>query len=157
MSVQQRSSRTSPAGHPGLGTMAALDEVTTTRRTPPASLAARSTFSVPSTAGTISCFCDQRRSRSVWWWRRGQRRRTGQLYLGIADGVDGAGGGEVEDARAAPRGIEEHRAVEEVAAEDAEATLAGAGGEREEVVSLRLVICTATARFDNHRNPSKRP
>jgi hypothetical protein len=25
------------------------------------------------------------------------------------------------------------------------------------VVSLRLVICTATARFDNHRNPSKRP
>ena len=58
MSVQQRSSRTSPAGHPGLGMMAQLDEVTTTRRTLPASLAARSTFSVPSTAGTISCFCN---------------------------------------------------------------------------------------------------
>jgi len=54
MSVQQRSSRTSPAGHPGLGTMAEIDEVTTTRRTPPAALAARSTFRVPSTAGTIS-------------------------------------------------------------------------------------------------------
>ena len=75
----------------------------------------------------------------------------------ILDGVDGAGGGEVEDARAAPRGVDEHRGVEEVATEDSEAALAGAGGEREEVGSLRLVICTATARFDNHRNPSKRP
>ena len=63
----------------------------------------------------------------------------------------------MEDARAAPRGVEEHRAVEEVAAEDAEATLAGAGGEREEVVRLRLVICTTTARFDNHRIRSKPP
>ena len=61
----------------------------------------------------------------------------------ILDGVDGAGGGEVEDARAAPRGIEEHRAVEEVAAEDAEAALAGAGGESQEVVRLRPVICTS--------------
>nr|CAB3450148.1 unnamed protein product [Digitaria exilis] len=42
--------------------MAELDEVTTTRRTPPASMAARSTFSVPSTAGTISCLCDHERS-----------------------------------------------------------------------------------------------
>jgi hypothetical protein len=32
----------------------------------------------------------------------------------------------VEDLRASPRGVEEHRAVEEVAAEDAEAALTGA-------------------------------
>jgi hypothetical protein len=45
----------------------------------------------------------------------------------------------VEDLRASPRGVEEHRAVEEVAAEDAEAALAsaGAGVKREEVVRLR--------------------
>jgi hypothetical protein len=59
--------------------------------------------------------------------------------LGVADGVDGAGGGEVEDPRASPRGIEEHRAVEKVEAEDAEVALAGAsaGIKREEVVRLR--------------------
>jgi hypothetical protein len=34
--------------------MAEMDEVTTTRRTLPASLAARTTFRVPSTVGTIS-------------------------------------------------------------------------------------------------------
>jgi hypothetical protein len=67
MSVQQRSSTTSPAGHPGEGTMDETEEVSTTRRTPPASLAARRTFSVPWTAGTISWFCNQGRgSRSVW-------------------------------------------------------------------------------------------
>jgi hypothetical protein len=45
----------------------------------------------------------------------------------------------VEDPRASPHGVEEHHAVEEVAAEDAEAALAGAGAgvEREEVVRLR--------------------
>jgi hypothetical protein len=45
--------------------MADMDEVTTTRRTPPASLAARSTFSVPSTAGTISCFCGQNQTELI--------------------------------------------------------------------------------------------
>jgi hypothetical protein len=64
-------------------------------------------------------------------------------YQVILDGVDGAGGGEVEDARAAPRGVGERGAVEEVAAEDAEVAPAGAGGERQEVVRLRLVICTS--------------
>lgn len=48
----------------------------------------------------------------------------------------------MEHAGAAPRGGEEGGAVEEVALEDAEAALAGAGGEREEVVHLGLVICT---------------
>jgi hypothetical protein len=45
----------------------------------------------------------------------------------------------IEDLRAFPRGVEEHHAVEEVAAEDAEAALAGAGTgiKREEVVRLR--------------------
>jgi hypothetical protein len=43
----------------------------------------------------------------------------------------------VEDPRASPHGVEEHHAVEEVAAEDAEAAFAGAGVEREEVVRLR--------------------
>jgi hypothetical protein len=76
--------------------------------------------------------------------RSGEERtaRTGQCHLRVADGVEDARGGEVEDARAAPRGVEERRTVEEVATEDAEAALAGAGGEREEVVRLRPVICT---------------
>jgi hypothetical protein len=68
----------------------------------------------------------------------------------------------VEDPRAPPRGVEEHRAVEEVAAEDAEAALAGGGGggggEREEVVRLRLVTCEPRRDLmsDNHRIRSKR-
>jgi hypothetical protein len=122
--------------------MAEMDEVTTTRRTLPASLAARSTFRVPSTAGTISWLCDRERSRvslSSRWGVNGTLRRIG-THLGVVDGVDGAGGGEVEDAGAAPRGVDERRAVEEVAAEDAEAALAG---ERVEVVRLRPVICTS--------------
>jgi hypothetical protein len=61
----------------------------------------------------------------------------------------------VEDPRASPCGIEKHRTVEEVAAEDAEAALAGAGAgvEREEVVRLRLVICKPRRDLmtDNHR------
>jgi hypothetical protein len=75
--------------------------------------------------------------------RRGQRRGT---HLGVADGVDDAGRGEVEDTRAAPRGVDQRGAVEEVAAEDAEAALAlaGAGGQGEQVLRLRLVICIAT-------------
>jgi len=72
--------------------------------------------------------------------RRGQPRGT---HLGVADGVHDAGRGEVEDARAAPRGVHQRGAVEEVAAEDAEAALAGAGGQGEQVLRLRLVICTA--------------
>jgi hypothetical protein len=122
--------------------MAEMDEVTTTRRTLPASLAARSTFRVPSTAGTISWLCDRERSRvslSSRWGVNGTLRRIG-THLGVVDGVDGAGGGEVEDAGAAPRCVDERRAVEEVAAEDAEAALAG---ERVEVVRLRPVICTS--------------
>jgi hypothetical protein len=75
--------------------------------------------------------------------------------MGVADGVDGAGGGEVGDPQASTRGVEEHRAIEEVAAEDAEVALAGtgAGVEREEVVHLRLVICKPRRDLmtDNHR------
>jgi len=48
----------------------------------------------------------------------------------------------VEDARAPTRGFEQRGAVQEVAAEEAEAAVAGAGGECEEVVRLRPVICT---------------
>jgi hypothetical protein len=45
----------------------------------------------------------------------------------------------VEDPRASPHGVEEHCAVEEVAAEDAEAALTGVGAdvECEEVVLLQ--------------------
>jgi hypothetical protein len=49
----------------------------------------------------------------------------------------------VEDARAAPRGVEERGAVEEVAPEHAQAALAGSRRQRVEVVRLRLVICTS--------------
>jgi hypothetical protein len=136
--------------------MAEMDEVTTTRRTLPASLAARSTFRVPSTAGTISWLCDRERSRvslSSRWGVNGTLRRIG-THLGVVDGVDGAGGGEVEDAGAAPRCVDERRAVEEVAAEDAEAALAG---ERVEVVRLRPVICTSPPARQNHtRLPRRR-
>jgi hypothetical protein len=61
-------------------------------------------------------------------------------HLGVADGVDGAGRREVEDARAAPRGV-----VKEVATEDAEAALASASasGHGEQVLRLRPVICGA--------------
>lgn len=67
------------------------------------------------------------------------------MYLGVEDAVHDAGGGEVEDAGAAPRGGEEGGAVEEVAREHAEAAAlaAAGGGERVEVVRLGLVICTA--------------
>jgi hypothetical protein len=52
----------------------------------------------------------------------------------------------VEDARAAPRGVEERGAVEEVAPEHAQqAALAGPRRQRVEVVRLRLVICTSPA------------
>ena len=84
-------------------------------------------------------------------------------YLGVDDAVDGAGGSEVEDARTAPRGGEEGGVIEEVAPEDAEAALAGASGERVEVVRLGLVICTSTRRqqqdncsLRNARNYSSR-
>ena len=49
----------------------------------------------------------------------------------------------MEDARAAPRGVHQSGAVEEVAAEDAEAALPGAGGQGEQVLRLRPVICAA--------------
>ncbi|KAL0912547.1 hypothetical protein M5K25_018528 [Dendrobium thyrsiflorum] len=49
-SVQQFSSFTTSVGHPGLGMIAEIDEVTTTRRTTP-SCAARSMLSMPFTAG----------------------------------------------------------------------------------------------------------
>jgi hypothetical protein len=66
-------------------------------------------------------------------------------HLGVADGVDGAGRREVEDARAAPRGVGQRGAVKEVATEDAEAALASASasGHGEQVLRLRPVICGA--------------
>lgn len=42
----------------------------------------------------------------------------------------------MEDARASTRGVEQRGAVQEVAAEEAEAAGAGAGAEREKVVRL---------------------
>lgn len=50
----------------------------------------------------------------------------------------------MEDARAPPCRVEQRGAVQEVAAEEAEAAGAGAGGEREEVVRLRPVVCMHT-------------
>lgn len=70
-------------------------------------------------------------------WRYG----AAGTNLGVLDGVDGAGRREVEDTRAPARGVEQRGAVQEVAAEEAEAAVAGAGGEIEEVVRLRPVIC----------------
>lgn len=64
-------------------------------------------------------------------------------HLGVADGVDDAGRGDVEDTRAALRGVHQSGAVEEIPAEDAEAALAGAGGKGEQVLRLRTVICGA--------------
>jgi hypothetical protein len=59
------------------------------------------------------------------------------------DLLDSAGGREVEQAGASPRGGEHGSAVQEVAAEEADAALVagGGGGERKEVVRLGLVIC----------------
>ena len=106
-------------------------------------------MSVPSTAGTTSSFCDQEtrrtppeRVRIPAGPTRQRGARGGGRYLGVEDAVDDAGGGEVEDAGAAPRSGEHGGAVEEVAPEEADAALvAGGGGERAEVVRLGLVIC----------------
>lgn len=58
MSVQQSSALTTSAGHLGLGVIADMDDVTTTRLTP-FSLAAVSTFRVPLIAGSRSSLCSQ--------------------------------------------------------------------------------------------------
>ncbi|RZR83316.1 hypothetical protein BHM03_00009914 [Ensete ventricosum] len=133
-SVQQFSSFTTSAGHPGLGTMADMDDVTTTRPTP-LSLAARSTLSVPFTAGSSNSLCPKRKrnkqinQEGFEWLRQGTgwgdlKVRRG-IDLGILDAVDGAGRGEVKDTGGAPDRSEEGGRVEEVDFEEVE-SLGGA-------------------------------
>ncbi|RDX62605.1 hypothetical protein CR513_59048, partial [Mucuna pruriens] len=107
-SAQHSSVLATPAGQLGLGVMAEMEDVTTTRRTP-ASFAAASTFSVPLIAGSRSSFCVK------------TKMGLAEEYLGVVDLVDNAGRGEVEHAAAAANGGEDGVVAGEIHLEEAEA------------------------------------